>query len=81
MCFRCGSQARGTSLCRLKRAAESMVGGRRYKCMEAVVDIGAEERLWRLVGRFQDAHAQVPRAAQELATAQPVVLRFRMWDV
>ena len=37
--------SQGTSLCPLKRAAESMVGGRRYKCIEAVVDSGAEETV------------------------------------
>ena len=34
-----------TSLCPLKRAAESMVGGRRFQCIEAVVDSGAEETV------------------------------------
>ena len=43
--------SQGTSLCPLKRAAESMVGGRRCKCMEAVVDSGAEETV-ALCGAF-----------------------------
>ena len=35
----------GSALCPLGRAAESVVGGRRYKCVEAVVDSGAEETV------------------------------------
>ena len=45
VCFnRCGSQANGTSLCPLKRAAESMAN-RPYKCTDAVVDSFAGETV------------------------------------
>ena len=37
--------SQGSTLCPLRRAAETSVGGRKYKCVEAVVDSGAEETV------------------------------------
>ena len=37
--------SQGSALCPLQRAAETSVDGRKYKCVEAVVDSGAEETV------------------------------------
>ena len=37
--------SQGGALCPLQRPVESVVGGRQYKCIEAVVDSGAEETV------------------------------------
>ena len=47
--------SQGTSLCPLKRAAVAADISAKKQWLTTV-----PKRLWRLVGRFQDAHAQVP---------------------